>query len=151
MKIAFGIGGAVAFSAVALISSGVASAAPDVVGQKYGDAVGTLSDAGIRPVVSTTVGERLPRPQCVVVNQVSRTVPPPPNSGGGPTNQVLLSLNCGADVAHPGVAGFSAGSPEGSKASKASAAAIASAQAEASAAQAAAEQQQLAAEGGNGG
>ncbi len=148
MKIAFGIGSAVALGAAALIASGAASAAPDVVGEKYGDAVATLSNAGVKPVVSTTVGEHLPRAQCVVVNQVSRTVPPPPNSGGSPSNQVLLSLNCGADVAHPGVAGFSAGSPEGSKASKSSAAAAAQAAADASAAQAAAEQQQLAEQGG---
>jgi len=144
MRIAFGIGSAVALSAAALITSGTAGAAPNVVGQKYSDAVGTLTDGGFHPIVATTVGEHLQRPDCVVVNQVSRTRQPPPNSGGGTTNEVLLSLNCGANLARPGVAGFSAGSPEGSKASVASAAAAASASASAQAQAQLAEQQQAA-------
>jgi hypothetical protein len=141
MRIAFGIGSAVALSAAALISSGTAWAvAPNVVGQKYGDAVGALGDAGYRPIVSTTVGDRLQRPDCLVVNQVSRTVAPPPNSSGSATNEVLLSLNCEHALASAGAPGNSAGSPVGSQASVASS--IASMSAEASASQAA--EQQLA-------
>ena len=127
MKIAFGIGGAVALSAAALINSGVAWAtAPNVVGQKYSDATSSLGDAGYKPIVGTTVGDHLQRPDCLVTNQVARTVQPPADSSGSATNEVVLSLNCEAAVASAGTPGFSAGSPEGSRASASQAAASAS-------------------------
>lgn len=128
MRIALGIAGAVAMSATALLSSGVASAniPPNVVGHKYSDAVGTLSGAGYRPIVSTTVGDHLQRPDCMVVNQVMRTVQPPQDSSGSATNEILLSLNCEAALASPGAPGNSAGSPVGSQVSVASVAAAAS-------------------------
>jgi hypothetical protein len=127
MRIALGVGTAMALSAAALIGSGVASAGipPNVVGQKYSDATTALSNGGFKPIVSTTVGDHLQRPDCLVTNQVQRTVQPPQNSSGSASNEVLLSLNCEANVAKAGTPGFSAGSPEGSHALASSAAAAA--------------------------
>ena len=70
-----------------------------------------------------------PKADCLVVNQVSRTQPAPENSGGSPTNQVLISLNCDSGEASAKTPGFSAASPEG----KAAAAAASSSAAAASA------------------
>mgnify|MGYP000140161693 CR=1 FL=1 len=141
MKIAFGIGSALALSAAALIGAAVASAGtpPNVVGQSYKDAVSALSGAGFKPVIATTVGDRSARSACTVTNQVSRTVAARANSSGSATNEVLLSLNCEADVATAGKPGNSAASPQGQHALASSAAAAATSSAIA-AAQLAAEQ-----------
>jgi hypothetical protein len=141
MKIAWGAAAAVSLSVAAMIGSGVASAgsAPSVVGQKYSAAKSTLSGAGYKPIVSTTVGDQYQWPDCVVTNQVARTVQPPSNSGGSATNEILLSLNCEASFATAGTPGMSLGSPQGSQAA---AAATASAASAAAASSAAAAQQQ---------
>lgn len=130
-------------SAAMLCTAAVASAgsAPNVVGQKYSDASGALSGAGYTPVVSTTFGDRNARDDCMVVNQVARSVPPPENSSGSATNEVLVSLNCEAGVASATQPGNSLASPVGRKA------AADAAQAAAQAAQ----QQQAAAQGGQSG
>jgi beta-lactam-binding protein with PASTA domain len=109
---------------VAVIGLGndVAQAAsqPNVVGQKYSDAASQLSTAGLSVVVSTTVGDTVARPNCVVTRQEGRTEAPPENSSASPVSQVLLSLNCGAPVASATSSGNSLASPEG-KAAAASA------------------------------
>lgn len=97
-----------------------AGSAPDVVGQKYGDAETAITGAGLKPVISTTVGDQKAWPDCLVVNTVARTVPPPENSSGSATNQLLVSLNCDDGEASARTPGFSAASPEG-KAAKAAA------------------------------
>lgn len=93
----------IALSSVAAITLGsvVAQAAsqPNVVGQKYSDAASQLSTAGLSVVVSTTVGDTVSRPNCIVTRQQSRTEAAPENTSSSPVNQVLLSLNCGAQVA----------------------------------------------------
>ena len=116
-----------AASAFVCLGAGVAQAGstPDVVGKKYSDAESAISDAGLKPVVSTTVGDQKAWPDCVVTNTVARTVPPPENSGGSATNQLLVSLNCDDGEASAKTPGFSAASPEG-KAAKAAADAAAS-------------------------
>jgi hypothetical protein len=113
-----------AAAAMLLLGSGVAQAgsAPNVVGQKYSDASSAISGAGFKTVVSTTVGDQKAWPDCLVSNQVERTVPPPENSSGSATNQILVSLNCYADKASATAPGYSAGSPEGKKAIAAAAA-----------------------------
>ncbi|WP_234789768.1 PASTA domain-containing protein [Mycolicibacterium mucogenicum] len=141
MKTAWGVAAATSLGAVALICSGVASAgsAPNVVGQKFSDARSALANAGFKPLVSTTVGDQLQWPNCVVTNQVARTVSAPANSGGSSSSQVLLSLNCEAAFATPGSPGNSLGSPAGSQAyASASASAAAAAASESAAAEAAA-------------
>ncbi|MFV8053638.1 hypothetical protein [Mycobacterium sp. 48b] len=110
----FGVSVALAAPLAALVMSGIAHASsPDVVGQKYGDASGTLSGAGYSPVVETTVGDRESWSDCVVTWQQDRTVQPPPNTTGSATNQTLVSLNCDKSVASATGPGNSAASPEG--------------------------------------
>lgn len=105
---------AIAMPAVSLALCGVAQASsPNVVGQKYGDASGTLSGAGYTPVVQATVGDHLGWSDCVVTRQQDRTVQPPVNSGGSAANQTLISLNCDAAVASATTPGNSLASPEG--------------------------------------
>jgi hypothetical protein len=111
-----GVGAAaVAFAALAISGGGVAVASsdPNVAGQKYSDAQTALSTAGLKPVVESTVGDKKSWPDCVVTHAQKRTVQPPPNSGGSATNQMLVSLNCNADVASATAPGNSAASPEG--------------------------------------
>ncbi|MUL47933.1 hypothetical protein FZI85_11800 [Mycobacterium sp. CBMA293] len=105
-----------------------------MVGQKYSDARSALANAGFKPLVSTTVGDQYQWPNCIVTNQVSRTVQPPANSGGSSSNQVLVSLNCEASFASAGKPGNSLGSPQGSQAYATASASAAAAAASASAA-----------------
>ena len=124
----FSVAGALSVPAVALVLCGVAHAgSPDVVGQKYGDASGTLGDAGFTPVVSTAVGDQEPESNCVVVRQQDRTVQPAANSSGSATNETLLSLNCDEAVATATKPGNSLESPEGRAAAAAAKAAAAKA------------------------
>jgi hypothetical protein len=110
----FGVGAtAVALAALAISGSGVALADTDVTGQKWSDAQGTLSGAGEKPVISTTVGDQKAWPDCIVTRTQKRTVQPPENSSGSATNEVLVSLNCDASIASATAPGNSAASPEG--------------------------------------
>jgi hypothetical protein len=111
------------------VGAGVAQAAssPNVVGQKYSDARGTLSGAGFAIVVSTTVGDQVTWPDCIVTHQEDRSVAPPENTAASPTNQTLLSLNCDAQVASATAPGNSQASPEGRAAAASAAASAASA------------------------
>jgi hypothetical protein len=111
------------------VGAGVAQAAssPNVVGQKYSDARGALSGAGFAIVVSTTVGDQVSWPDCVVTHQEDRSVPPPENTAAAPTNQTLISLNCDAQVASATAPGNSLASPEGRAAAASAAASAASA------------------------
>ena len=128
-------GTVLAASAAVLFGSGVAQAGstPDVVGQKYSDAQSAISGAGLTPVVSTVVGDRQERADCVVTNTVARTVPAPENSAGSPTSQLLVSLNCDSGEASAKAPGFSAGSPEGKAAAAAASSSAAAASASAAA------------------
>jgi hypothetical protein len=110
--------------AIAIFGSVVAHAAsqPNVVGQKYSDAAAQLSTASLSVVVSTTVGDSVARPSCIVTHQESRTEAPPENTGASPVSQVLISLNCGAPVASATSSGNSAASPEGRAAASAASA-----------------------------
>jgi hypothetical protein len=118
-----------AAASMVLFGAGVAQAggAPNVVGQKYSDAQTAISGAGFTPVVSTVVGDRNARSDCLVTNTVARTVPAPPNSSGSPTNQLLVSLNCDNGEASATKPGFSAGSPEGKAAAAAASSSAAAA------------------------
>lgn len=108
-----------------LLSSGIAQAgsSPNVVGQKYSDASSAISGAGMKAVVSTVVGDQKSWPDCLVANQVARTVAPPENSSGSATNEVLVSLNCDAAAATSKSPGYSAASPEAKAIAAAAAAA----------------------------
>ena len=113
--------------ALAISASGVAAAAgTDVTGQKYSDAQGALSSAGLKPVVQTVVGDQKAWPDCVVTRAQKRTVQAPENSSGSASNEMLVSLNCDAPIASATAPGNSAASPEGKAAAAAAAAAAAS-------------------------
>jgi hypothetical protein len=103
-----------ASSVMVLLSAGTAQAGstPNVVGQKYSDASSAISGAGMKAVVSTVVGDQKSWPDCLVANQVARSVAPPENSGGSATNELLVSLNCDAAPATAKSPGYSAASPE---------------------------------------
>jgi hypothetical protein len=113
---------AAALAALAISGTGVAAAATDVTGQKYSDAQGALSSAGLKPVVETVVGDQKAWPDCVVTRTQKRTVQPPENTGGSATNEMLVSLNCEAGIATATTPGNSAASPEGRAAAAAAAA-----------------------------
>lgn len=100
------------------LPTAVASTNPDVTGKKYSEAKSMLSNAGLEPVVSTTVGDRTSRQDCLVTFTSQRNVPPPPNSRGAVRHQVLVSLNCDAAVASASHPGYSAQSPEASALAK---------------------------------
>jgi hypothetical protein len=108
----------------AIFGSDVADAAsqPDVVGQKYSDAASQLSAAGLSVVVSTTVGDSVTRPNCIVTRQEGRSEAPPENTSASPVSQVVISLNCGAPVASATSSGNSVASPEGRAAAAAASA-----------------------------
>jgi hypothetical protein len=103
-------------ASVVLASAGVASAAPSVVGMTYDKAKDAVSNAGLTAEVSTSDGTALKQGDCIVVNQVLRAA----STFGRQSTpaKVLVSLNCNAILASPGVAGNSAASPEGRAAKK---------------------------------
>lgn len=111
----FGVVGAFAVPVVALALSGVAHAggSPSVVGQKYSDASGTLTGAGFTPVISTVVGDREAKDNCVVTHQQDHVEAAAVNSSGSATNETLISLNCEEAVATATKPGNSLESPEG--------------------------------------
>ena len=117
------IAAAVAALGITVAATAEAKTSPNVVGKKYGDASSALSSAGFTPVVSTTVGDRMAWSNCIVFHQRDRSMPPPPNSSGSPTNQTMLSLNCDQAVASATVPGNSLGTPEGRSAAAAAASA----------------------------
>jgi hypothetical protein len=125
-SLAAAVAAVVAVAGLAGTAVAGASSSPNVVGQKYGDASSTLNAAGYKPVVSTTVGDQLAWSNCIVTNQRDRKAAPPPNSGGSPSNQTLVSLNCDAPVASATAPGNSLASPQGRAAAAAAASASAS-------------------------
>jgi hypothetical protein len=119
------LGASIVVTTVAALTLGSvvaqATSQPNVVGQKYSDATSQLSAAGLSVVVSTTVGDTVDRPDCMVTRQQGRTEPAPENSSASSVSQVLLSLNCGAPVASATSSGNSLASPEGRAAAAAAA------------------------------
>jgi hypothetical protein len=104
---------ATAATAMATAIPAHAASPPSVTGEKYSDASSKLTDAGFKPVVSTTVGDQKAWPDCLVSNVNTQTIAPPENSSGSPVNEVLVSLNCYSTEASATSAGYSAASPEG--------------------------------------
>ena len=56
IALAAGAAASAACASMSLVSTGVAAADPDVVGQAYWEAKGALSQAGMTPVVATVLG-----------------------------------------------------------------------------------------------
>jgi hypothetical protein len=108
-------GAAVAATAVsaALWGAGMASAAPDVVGDTYSDAATAIEQQGGTPVVATRVGSGADEGDCIVTNAWDASFVREGESAGG---EVMVALNCNGDVASAGKPGNSAASPAGREA-----------------------------------
>jgi hypothetical protein len=105
----------VAMGALALFGAGIASAAPDVVGMTYSDAVSAVEEDGGTAKIAVTVGDRQDAMgDCLVTNATD--APFVRDSGGEfghADSEVLLSLNCNRGAATATTPGASAASPEG--------------------------------------
>ncbi|HXO54179.1 MAG TPA: hypothetical protein VN888_24865 [Mycobacterium sp.] len=115
-----GVSAAMLVFTLALFGAPLAGASPTVTGQKYSDASSTLSSAGFKAVVASTVGDRLRWPDCVVSAQRDKGAA---QQGNHPSagKTVEVTLNCDAQPASATTPGLSAGSPNG-RAAKAAAA-----------------------------
>jgi hypothetical protein len=126
--------------ALGLFGAGVASAAPDVVGMTYGDAVSAIEEEGGTAKIAVTVGDRQDAMgDCLVTN--ASDAPFTRYTDGSEAHadgEVLLTLNCNRGAA-------TAITPGSSLASEAGREFQAAAEEQAAAAQA--EQEELAAAG----
>lgn len=116
--IVLGAGTAVAAGATVsslLFGAGMASAAPDVVGQTYSDAAQAIEWSGGSPKVAVAVGSRLSQDDCIVTNVWD--APFVRDIGGGEfghsSGEVMLSLNCDGGHATATNPGASVASPVG--------------------------------------
>ena len=127
----------VAIGALGLFGAGIASAAPDVIGMTYGDAVSAIEDDGGTAKIAVTVGDRQDAMgDCLVTNATDAPfVRDLVGEFGHADSEVLLTLNCNRGAATATTPGASAASPEGRDFT---------AKAEAAAAQAQSEQGELA-------
>lgn len=105
----------VAIGALGLFGAGIASAAPDVVGMTYGDAVSEIEDGGGTSKIAVTVGDRQDAMgDCLVTNA---TDAPFMRDVGGEfghaDGEVLLTLNCNRGAATATTPGSSLASPAG--------------------------------------
>ena len=105
----------VAMGALGLFGAGIASAAPDVVGMTYGDAVSAIEDDGGTAKISVTVGDRQDAMgDCLVTNAVDAPfVRDSDGEFGHADGEVMLALNCNRGAATATTPGASAASPEG--------------------------------------
>ena len=107
----------VAAWSLALFGSGIATAAPDVVGQPYADAVTAIEEEGGTAVVAVRTGDKLPQDECVVTN--AWDAPFLRDVGDAfehADSEVMLSLNCAGDYATATNPGASIRSPAGREA-----------------------------------
>ena len=100
-----GLGAAMLAIGCAVAAPAAAHASPDVVGKTLGEATSVLRSAGYSPLVTNTFGGRTDRAACIVGRQQDRLTS---NSA-----QTLLTINCNAPLAGPGLPGNSAASPAG--------------------------------------
>jgi hypothetical protein len=105
----------VAMGALGLFGAGIASAAPDVVGMTYGDAVSAIEEEGSTAKVAVTVGDRQDAMgDCLVTGATDAPfVRDVGGEFGHASSEVLLSLNCNRGAATATTPGSSMGSPEG--------------------------------------
>jgi len=130
--IVLGGGAIVAASAsLALFGTGVAAAAPDVIGQTYADALEAIDEEGSTAVVATRVGSKLPQDECIVTNAWDAPFGRFVNGElGYADDEVMLSLNCNGGYASPSGPGASLGSEAGREAKAAADEAAAAEEAE---------------------
>jgi hypothetical protein len=116
--IGFGAGPAVAAAAAsaALFGAGIAAAAPDVVGEKYADAVEAIEEEGGTAVIASRVGDKLEQDECIVTNAWDASFL---RIDEAAEDQVMLALNCAGEFATATNPGPSIGSPMGREAKSA--------------------------------
>lgn len=114
---AAGVGIAGASAVFALFAAATATAAPDVVGQKYSDASSAISDSGSSAKVASVVGDALSQDDCIVTRAWDA---PFVRDGAHASGEVMVALNCNGDHATANHPGASVGSPEGRAAKAAS-------------------------------
>jgi hypothetical protein len=114
-KIIISAGVGAAGVALGLFGAGVASAAPDVVGMTYGDAVSAIDEDGGTAKIAVTVGDRQDAMgDCLVTNATDAPfVRDSEGSFGHADSEVLLTLNCNRGAATATTPGSSAASPAG--------------------------------------
>lgn len=113
--IVLGAGSAFAVAAASslVLGAGIASAAPDVVGDKYSDAEAAISDSGGSAVIASRFGDKLDEGDCIVTNAFDASFLRNGEDDGG---QVNLVLNCSGAYATATNPGSSVASPLGSAA-----------------------------------
>ncbi|WP_102145916.1 PASTA domain-containing protein [Mycobacterium hubeiense] len=108
-------GGALAAVSLALLGSGIAAAAPDVVGMTYSDAVSAIEEEGGTAKIVVTVGDRQDAMgDCLVTGATD--APFVRDDGGSfahADGEVLLTLNCNRGAATHKTPGLSMGSQAG--------------------------------------
>lgn len=118
MKIIVSAGAAAAaIGALGLAGAGVASAAPDVEGMTYEDAVAAIEEEGGIPKIAVTFGDRQDAMGDCLVTRVTDGSFVRPIAGdvyfGPDEGDVLLTLNCNRGVATATTPGASAASVSG--------------------------------------
>jgi len=110
----------VAAPVLALFGSGVAAAAPDVVGQPYSDATAAIEEEGGTAVVAVRTGDKLPQDECIVTNAWDapfvRDLVYEDTAFAHADSEVMVSLNCAGDFATATNPGASLASPMGREA-----------------------------------
>jgi hypothetical protein len=108
---------AAAMGAMGLFGAGIASAAPDVVGMTYEDAVSAIEEEGGTARISVTVGDRQDAMgDCLVTNASDASFVRPMTDDvyfEGDSDEILLTLNCNRGAATATVPGASMGSATG--------------------------------------
>jgi hypothetical protein len=118
-KLSIFLGGAVAVasSSAALLGSGVAAAAPDVVGQPYADAAEAIEEEDGTAIVAVRTGSTLPQDECIVTNAWDapfvRDLVYEDTAFAHADSEVMLALNCAGGHATATNPGASVASPMG--------------------------------------
>jgi hypothetical protein len=106
-----------ASSSAIVFGSGVAAAAPDVVGQTYSDAASAIEEEGGTAVVAVRTGDKLPEDECVVTNAWDAPfLRDEGDSFAHAEGEVMVALNCAGEFATATNPGASLLSPAGREA-----------------------------------
>ena len=99
---------AAAAASAVLFGAGTAAAAPDVVGDKYSDALEAIEEDGGTAVVASRFGDKLDQDDCIVTNAWDASFL---RVGESDEDQIQVALNCdgayasatnpGTSVQHP--------------------------------------------------
>ena len=113
--IVLGTGSAFAVAAAAslLFGAGIASAAPDVVGDTYSDALEAIEEGGGSAVVASRFGDKLEEGDCIVTNAWDASFL---RIDASDESQVNVALNCSGAYASATNPGTSVQNPLGREA-----------------------------------